>query len=50
LYASVFTRINEKRAQFSVDFTKSQLNRFFDELNDMERLQSTIDVLDGMFT
>ncbi len=49
LYASLFARINEKRAQFSVDFTKPQLNRFFDELNDMELLQSTIDVLDGMF-
>jgi hypothetical protein len=49
LYDAIFLGINQKRAEFSPDFTKTQFNRFFDELNDLAMLQSTIDVLTTMF-
>ena len=50
LYDAIFLIINQKRATFSSDFTKVQLNHFFDELNDLALLQWTINLLDGMFT
>jgi len=48
LYNAVFAHITEKRAKFSPDFTKPQLNRFFDDLNDLHRLQETINDLLNM--
>lgn len=44
-YDIFFAHINQKRATFSPDFTRSQLNNFFDELNDLNSLQETIDIL-----
>ena len=50
LYDAIFPAINQKRATFSPDFNETELNRFFDEVNDLELLQWTIDLLNGMFT
>lgn len=48
LYDIVFAPINEERAKFSPSFTPTQRDQFFDSLNNLKNLQSTIDELDRM--